>query len=94
MFYLKRKQRIFTIKGGPGTGKSSFMKKLVNISIIRVTDIEYHHCSSDNNSIDGVLIKQLNVALFDGTAPHIIDPINPGIIDEIIHLGDFGMKKD
>lgn len=93
----KKAKRIFTIKGGPGTGKSSFMKKVGEHFYNKGYDIEYHHCSSDNNSIDGVLIKQLNVALFDGTAPHIIDPINPGIIDEIIHLGDFwdeeGLKK-
>lgn len=23
------------------------------------------------------------------TAPHVVDPKNPGAVDEIIHLGDF-----
>jgi ABC-type nitrate/sulfonate/bicarbonate transport system substrate-binding protein len=32
-------------------------------------DVELHHCSSDNNSLDGVVIKQAKVALLDGTAP-------------------------
>ena len=50
--------------------------------------IEYHHCSSDPNSLDGVLIKELNIALLDGTSPHIVDPINPGAVDEILNMGD------
>ncbi|WP_088189223.1 PRK06851 family protein [Desulfosporosinus sp. FKA] len=80
---------IFIIKGGPGVGKSTFMKKIAdNISKLGY-DIEYHCCSSDNNSIDGLVIPALGVALLDGTAPHIVDPKNPGAVDEIINLGDY-----
>jgi hypothetical protein len=52
-------------------------------------DVEYMHCSSDNNSLDGVVVPRIGVALIDGTAPHVVDPKNPGVVDEIIHLGDF-----
>jgi hypothetical protein len=52
-------------------------------------DVELHHCSSDNNSLDGVVIKQAKVALLDGTAPHVVDPKNPGAVDEILNFGDF-----
>ena len=38
--------------------------------------------------MDGVLIKELNIALLDGTSPHIVDPINPGAVDEILNMGD------
>lgn len=79
--------RIICIKGGPGTGKSSFMKKLGNYFKNAGYSIEYHHCSSDNESLDGLVIKELNVALLDGTSPHIVDPINPGAVDEILNLG-------
>ena len=62
--------RIICLKGGPGTGKSSFMKKIgTHFKTLGYT-IEYHHCSSDNNSLDGVVIKELNIALLDGTSPH------------------------
>ncbi|WP_094756665.1 PRK06851 family protein [Caminicella sporogenes] len=81
--------RIIVIKGGPGVGKSSFMKKLGDSMEKLGFDVEYHHCSSDNNSIDGVVFKEIGVALIDGTAPHVVDPKNPGGVDEIIHLGDF-----
>ncbi|MTI48455.1 ATPase [Sporosalibacterium faouarense] len=63
--------RIFVIKGGPGTGKSSMMKKVAQDMLDRGYDVEYHHCSSDNNSIDGIVIPKLRVAMIDGTAPHV-----------------------
>lgn len=81
--------RIFVIKGGPGTGKSSMMKKIARVMMGKGYDVEYHHCSSDNNSIDGIVIPKLKVAMLDGTAPHVVDPKNPGAVDEIIHLGDY-----
>lgn len=88
---------IFCIKGGPGVGKSSLMKKIGQ----RLSDlgysVEFHHCSSDPDSLDGVVIKEFKIAFIDGTAPHIVDPKNPGAVDEIINLGDNwnekGLKK-
>jgi hypothetical protein len=90
-YILKQEEanRIVVIKGGPGVGKSSFMKKLGETMIDKGFDVEYHHCSSDNNSIDGVVFPQIKVAFIDGTAPHVVDPKNPGGVDEILHLGDF-----
>ena len=81
-------KRILCIKGGPGTGKSQLMKKVGAYFAKKGYTIEYHHCSSDPNSLDGVLIKELNIALLDGTSPHIVDPINPGVVDEILNMGD------
>lgn len=81
--------RIFIMKGGPGTGKSTFMRKMGEAMLAQGYDAEYHHCSSDNGSLDGVVIPALKVAFIDGTAPHVVDPKNPGCVDEIIHLGDF-----
>ena len=81
-------KRILCIKGGPGTGKSQLMKKVGAYFAKKGYTIEYHHCSSDPNSLDGVLIKELNIALLDGTSPHIVDPINPGAVDEILNMGD------
>lgn len=80
-------KRKICIKGGPGTGKSSLMKNIGNFFVNKGYNIEYHHCSSDNNSLDGVVIKGLEVALIDGTSPHIVDPANPGAVDEILNMG-------
>lgn len=81
--------RILVIKGGPGVGKSTFMSTIAEEMVKRGYDIEFHHCSSDSGSLDGVVIPAIGVALIDGTTPHIVDPRNPGAVDEIIHLGDF-----
>ncbi|MDA8442252.1 MAG: PRK06851 family protein [Peptococcaceae bacterium] len=81
--------RIFIVKGGPGVGKSTFMKKICQSFTEQGYDAEWHCCSSDNGSIDGLVLAQIGVALIDGTAPHIVDPKNPGAVDEIIHLGDY-----
>ncbi len=85
----KDASKIFVIKGGPGVGKSTFMKHIGKAMLERGYDIEQHWCSSDNNSLDGLVIPSLGVCLVDGTAPHVIDPKTPGAVDEIIHLGDY-----
>lgn len=80
---------IFCLKGGPGVGKSTFMKKAGQAMRDKGFDIEFLHCSSDPSSLDGIVLPSLNIALIDGTAPHVIDPINPGAVDEIVNLGEF-----
>lgn len=85
---LTDSNRVICLKGGPGTGKSSFMKKIGKYFGDLGYSIEYHHCSSDNDSLDGVVISELNVAILDGTSPHIVDPVYPGAVDEIINLGE------
>lgn len=82
--------RIFVLKGGPGTGKSSLMKKTEES--FRENGFTYERilCSSDPHSLDGVIAKKNGkcVAILDGTAPHTRDTEIPGAIDEIIYLGD------
>lgn len=85
--------RIFCIKGGPGVGKSTFMRWIGEQMLEIGYDVEFHCCSSDNGSIDGLVIPAIRVALLDGTAPHVVDPKNPGVVDEIIHLGDYWNEK-
>lgn len=85
----EKAKRIFILKGGPGVGKSTFMKKIAEGMCEKGFNAEYMHCSSDPDSLDGVVFPELNIAILDGTAPHIVDPKNPGAVDEIINLGQF-----
>lgn len=82
-------QRIFILKGGPGVGKSTFMKKIAEDLCNEGYDAEYIHCSSDPSSLDAVVFPRKKAAIIDGTSPHIVDPKNPGAVDEIINLGRF-----
>lgn len=82
-------KRTFIIKGGPGTGKSTFMKRIGIELNNQGYDIEFHWCSSDNDSLDGLVIPGLSITIFDGTAPHMLDPVYPGAVEEIINVGAF-----
>lgn len=79
--------RIICLKGGPGTGKSSFMQKIANYFLNIGYSVELFHCSSDDTSLDAIVVKDVNIAILDGTSPHMTDPINPGAVDEIVNLG-------
>ncbi len=85
----KNAENIFCIKGGPGVGKSTFMKKVADIFLKRGYDISLFFCPSDPNSLDGVLIDELKTAFIDGTSPHITDPVYPGAVDIILDFGNF-----
>ncbi|MBQ7384587.1 MAG: hypothetical protein IJV72_07350 [Clostridia bacterium] len=88
IFDGKRFERIYIIKGGPGTGKSKFMKDTAKYAEDRGYRVEYYYCSSDPDSLDGIIIDG-RVAMIDGTAPHPRDTEIAGARDEIINLGEF-----
>jgi len=81
--------RVYILKGGPGTGKSTLMTKIAEHLHALGYDIEQFHCSSDADSLDGVAIPALKAAIVDGTAPHIIEPQYPGCVERMINLGEF-----
>lgn len=81
-------ERIYIIKGGPGVGKSTLMSKVAQKAALLDFNIEFMHCSSDPDSLDAVVFPQQKTLIVDGTSPHIIDPVYPGAVDEIINLGD------
>lgn len=85
-------KRIYLLKGGPGTGKSSFMRYISEA----VGDLGYEQelffCSSDPGALDAVHFPALGIALIDATAPHTIDADLPGCRDQIVALGDFWDK--
>jgi len=82
-------KRIYILKGGPGTGKSSLMKKIKSCFCEMGVEVESILCSSDPESYDGIIIKGENgkFAILDGTAPHETDAKIPGAVDEIVNLG-------
>ncbi|HHT37108.1 MAG: PRK06851 family protein [Candidatus Wallacebacter cryptica] len=81
--------RVYILKGGPGTGKSTLMMKIAERMSALGYDIEQFHCSSDADSLDGVAVPALKAAVVDGTAPHIIEPKYPGCVERVINLGEF-----
>ena len=80
---------MYIINGGPGTGKSTTMKKIAQHFFEAGNDIEYYYCSSDPQSLDGIRIVQKNVAVVDGTAPHIINPKILGVSHKVLNVGQY-----
>lgn len=85
--------RTYILKGGPGTGKSNFMRRLANDIGQLGYDVEEFYCSSDSTSLDGVRFPTIGVTLVDGTAPHLVDPRHPGVIETVINLADYWHGK-
>ena len=75
------------LKGGPGTGKSTLMKKIAEKLENKGYYVERGYCSADPNSLDLVLAPELNFSIVDGTSPHMVEPILPGISEHIVDLG-------
>ncbi len=87
IFNVKNTGLVYILKGGPGVGKSTCMKSISKkASSLGYTPIEYH-CSSDPFSLDGVVIKEKNVAVIDGTSPHAKEPFAAGVTEIIYDLG-------
>ncbi len=84
---LANLNKLFVLKGGPSTEKSIFMKKIGSQWIDRGNDIEYLHCPTDNDSIDGVINIELKIGIVDATATHVIEPTAPGATREYVNLG-------
>ena len=78
---------ICILKGGPGCGKSSLMRRVGAAREEKGQEVEYILCSGDPDSLDGVLLPGLKTALVDGTAPHVVEPKYPGLVEEYVNLG-------
>ena len=77
------------VKGGPGTGKSGFMRAIGREAVRRGYDVEYVRCSGDPASLDGVYIPALKLGYVDGTAPHAAEPGVFGADSDYSDLGGF-----
>lgn len=87
--YIPGEWRAYIIKGGPGSGKSSFMKYMAATAQEKGYTVTLCPCSSDPASLDGVIIDELKTVFLDGTAPHVVEPSLPGACENIINLGEF-----
>lgn len=85
--------RMYILKGGPGVGKNTFMHKLEERALEKGYHLEYYHCASDCESLDALKVCEPGIIMVDGTAPHIIDPVFPGAVDNILNLGTYLNEK-
>ncbi len=86
-------ERIFILKGSSGCGKSTMMRRIAERAQVLGIDTDLIYCSSDIESLDGVVIPSLGVAIADGTSPHILEVKYPCVKESIINLGRFWNEK-
>ena len=84
----------YVIKGGPGTGKSTLMKKCAAEASLLEPYLERIHCSSDPNSLDAVILPGAKVTIADGTPPHVIEPQFPGAYESVVNFCDCWDEED
>lgn len=89
LFSVNRFRRVYLIKGGPGTGKSSLMRRAAEAAEQRGLAVRRYLCSSDPDSLDAIVVGEDRFAMIDATAPHAMDTLLPGAGDELIDLGQF-----
>ena len=79
---------IYLLKGGAGCGKSTLMRRVEQAAREAGLQTECILCSGDPDSLDAVLLPELGVALADATAPHVMEPKFPGVVERYVNLGD------
>jgi hypothetical protein len=80
---------IWLIKGGPGCGKSSFMRKIGEAALSAGYAVEFTKCSGDPDSLDAVYIPEKKLCYADATSPHVMDAQLPAAGDSYLDLGRF-----
>lgn len=82
-------RRVTVLKGGPGCGKSTFLRAICRAAAQRGMEVEQILCSSDPESLDGVILPRLSCAFVDGTAPHVLEPRLCGGNMNYLNFGEF-----
>jgi len=77
----------FLIKSGAGTGKSTFMHRVLDELTAMELSVESVVCSSDPHSLDAVICHDMKLCVIDATSPHIIEPVAYGECEQLVPFG-------
>ena len=79
------------IKGGPGTGKSTLIRKFADTAKDSGYGVTRYLCSSDPHSYDAVSAEKdgRRIVICDATAPHVCDMQYPGAKSFIFDLSEY-----
>lgn len=77
------------LKGGPGCGKSTLMRRCADAAEERGERVVYIHCSGDPASLDGAVFPDRRCAIVDGTPPHALEPTYAVACERCVDLTRF-----
>lgn len=81
--------RCILIKGGPGTGKSTVLKKIAAALNAKGLSTELIYCTADCDSLDAVVTEDTKFSAVDATLPHAVEANYPGAYEEVFDLSRF-----
>lgn len=84
----EKMERIYIVKGGSGTGKSTFMRRIAEDAEESGYTVTRYLCGSDSDSLDAVVLDG-RIAVLDGTAPHTRDTVYPGAVSSLVDVGRY-----
>ncbi len=92
--YFNQADRVYIIKGTPGSGKSTLMKNLASDCEKMGFAVHRILCSSDPESLDGIYLPEKKRGIADGTSPHVLEPKSPLAKEILFDTGRFiNIKK-
>jgi len=86
---VKPLQRVYILKGAPGTGKSTFIRLLGEALAERGYEVDFWLSAADPLNTEGVYLPRLGLAVVNGSQGLSLDPHYPGATGEIVQLEDF-----
>lgn len=81
-------ETLYILKGGAGTGKSTFLKKTAKEAKKRGYPVVLYRCGSDWESLDAVVIDG-RIGVVDGTSPHVWEMKVPGAASFLIDVSKY-----
>lgn len=84
--------RRYFLRGRPGTGKSTFLKKIAAAALRAGADVELYHSCFDPDSVDMIAVRAFDFCVFGSTAPHEYPPDRES--DSVIDLYALAVKKN
>lgn len=82
-------ERVYILKGAPGTGKATFIRLLGEAMLALGYETEYWISAADAVNPEGIYFPQLDAAVVNGSSPVSLEPRYPHISGDLINLGDF-----
>ncbi len=86
-------KKIYILVGGAHIAISKFLRTLADDLLDKGVSVELIMCGVDHHLVDGVIIEPLKIAFVNGAYPHKFETRYPGVVEEIINLGECWDKE-
>ena len=87
--WLRKQRRIIILTGMPGSGKSTFIRKMGLNLASRGYEVQFWPSPLDPGYLQGLFFPQLSTAVVDGDWPDLCGNWHPGQAITTVNLGDY-----